>query len=204
VKTADAPDGGLGPLHPGIPEDDRPSSSWWRRHGLALGLGLLATFAGVIILVEVGPSGLVGFAPRSRPVVISARDTGFETVVHHIYDVTNQAFQQRRADLLDDVYSTNCQCYAQAKAVIGNLLSSHQVLGGQGTQVVGVEVLKLGPGVALLRVRDRVDPFPVRTEEGAFVARQPGRSTTAFTFTLEQHNGRWLLTDVVPEEGSLP
>jgi len=204
MKIADAPDGGLGPLHPGLPEEGRPSSSWWRRHGLALGLGLLATFAGVIILVEVGPSGLVGFAPRSRPAVISAGETGFDKVVRHIYDVTNQAFQQRRADLLDDVYNTNCQCHAQARAVIDHLLSSHQVLGGQGTQVVSVEVLKLGPGVALLRVRDKVDPFPVRTEQGVFVARQPGRSTTPFTFTLEQRNGRWLLTDVVPEQGSLP
>ena len=88
--------------------------------------------------------------------------------------------------------------------MIDHLLSSHQVLGGQGTQVVSVEVLKLGPGVALLRVRDKVDPFPVRNEQGVFVARQPGRSTTPFTFTLEQRNGRWLLTDVVPEQGSLP
>ena len=204
MKIADAPDGGLGPLHPGLPEGDRSPSSWWRRHGLALGLGLLATFAGMIILVEVGPSGLVGFAPRSRPVVISAGETGFDNVVRHIYDVTNQAFQQRRVDLLGGVYSTNCQCYAQAKAVIDHLLSSHQVLGGQGTQVVSVEVLKLGPGVALLRVRDKVDPFPVRTEQGVFVAQQSGRSTTPFTFTLEQRNGRWLLTDVVPEQGSLP
>ena len=88
--------------------------------------------------------------------------------------------------------------------MIDHLLSSHQVLGGQGTQVVSVEVLKLGPGVALLRVRDKVDPFPVRTEQGVFVAQQSGRSTTPFTFTLEQRNGRWLLTDVVPEQGSLP
>jgi hypothetical protein len=195
VKTADRLSGSA---------DAQPPSSWWARHGLALFLGALAAFAGVVILIVVGPSGLVGFAPRSSPVAVPASRYGLDTVVEHIYDVTNQAFQQRRLDLLNEVYDPHCQCYQQARQVIDSLLAAHQVLGGSGTKVVGATVLKIGPDVALLKVTDKVDPFPVYDEQGRVVAQQPGRVATSFTFTLSRHEGQWLLTDVVPQGGSLP
>ncbi|GAC1364621.1 MAG: hypothetical protein NVSMB32_07320 [Actinomycetota bacterium] len=186
------------------PEDREAQSSWLRRRGLALGLGLFCTIAAVVVLVEVGPKGLVGFGPQTNVVVPEASSSVFMPVVAHIYDVTNQAFQQRRVDLLETVYDTRCQCYQQAKQAIGQLLAAHQVLGGSGTRLTKVRLLARHTDVALLGVTDQVDPYPIYDEQGALVAHAPGRPSTSFTLTLELRGGQWLVKDVVSQINSLP
>lgn len=198
--------------HPGIDPDGSGSggeselnASWLRRHGIAIFLGLLAVFAGVIILVEAGPAGLVGFSPQSHPpAAIAASQSTFEGIVRQIYGVANQAVHDRRADLLSQAYSPNCQCYTQVKATIDQLLAHHDTLSGTGMEVVSVEVELVKPSVAILRVTDKIDPYAEYTEGGTLLSTFPGRQPLQFTVTLEQRDGRWLMSDAVPAANALP
>lgn len=203
MRVQDPPGPGY---HPGIESDGESEldRSWLRRHGAAIFLAFLLVFGGVTILVEVGPSGLVGFSPQSKPSVVNPRQAEFEGVMRHIYEVANRAVRERRADLLGQAYSEHCQCYAQVKATIDHLLATHETLGGAGMQVTAVEVELATARTAILRVTDRIDPFPEYTEAGAFVATVPGRTPVQFTVTLEQRNGTWLMTDAVPAANALP
>jgi hypothetical protein len=167
-------------------------------------LALLLVFGGVVILVEVGPKGLLGFSPQSRPTVVNPRQAEFEGVMHHIYDVANQAVRERRADLLSQAYAATCQCAAQVKATIDHLLATHETLGGTGMQVTAVEVELARADTAILRVTDRIDPYPEYAESGALITTVPGRGAVQFTVTLEQRNGTWLMTDAVPAANTLP
>ncbi len=202
MRVQDPPD----ELHPGIGSgrDSEFNRSWLRRHGVAIFLALLLVFAGVVILVEVGPSGLVGFSPQSKPSVVNPRQGEFEGILRHIYDVGNQAVQERRADLLSQAYSEHCQCYVQVKSTIDHLLATHETLGGAGTQVTAVEVELANDKTAILRVTDKIDAFPEYSESGALIATVPGRAPLQFTVTLEQRNGSWLMTDAVPAANALP
>ena len=203
MRVEDPPGPGY---HPGIESDGESelNRSWLRRHGAAIFLAFLLVFGGVTILVEVGPSGLVGFSPQSKPSVVNPRQAEFEGIMHHIYEVANQAVRERRADLLGQAYSEHCQCYAQVKATIDHLLATHETLGGAGMQVTAVEVELATAQAAILRVTDKIDPFPEYTEAGAFVATVPGRAPVQFTVTLEKRNGTWLMTDAVPAANALP
>ena len=71
-------------------------------------------------------------------------------------------------------------------------------------QVTAVEVELATAQAAILRVTDKIDPFPEYTEAGAFVATVPGRAPLQFTVTLEHRNGTWLMTDAVPAANALP
>jgi hypothetical protein len=202
VRVQDPPAPGS---HPGIDADGvELNRTWLRRHGAAIFLACLLVFAGVVILVEVGPKGLLGFNPQSRPTVVNPRQAEFEGIMHHIYDVANQAVHERRTDLLSQAYSEHCQCYAQVKATIDNLLATHETLGGAGTQITAVEVELAAAQTAILRVTDKIDPFPEYTESGTLVATVPGRAGVQFTVTLEKRNGVWLMTDAVPAANALP
>jgi hypothetical protein len=203
VRVEDPPGPGY---HPGIESDgdSELNRSWLRRHGAALFLAFLLVFGGVTILVEVGPSGLIGFSPQSKPSVVNPRQAEFEGVMHHIYEVANQAVRERRADLLAQAYSEHCQCYAQVKATIDRLLATHETLGGAGMQVTAVEVELATAQAAILRVTDKIDPYPEYAESGALVATVPGRTPVQFTVTLERRNGTWLMTDAVPAANALP
>jgi hypothetical protein len=203
VRVQDPPGPGY---HPGIESDgdSELNRSWLRRHGAAIFLACLLVFGGVTILVEVGPSGLVGFSPQSKPSVVNPRQAEFEGVMHHIYEVANQAVRERRVDLLGQAYSAHCQCYAQVKATIDHLLATHETLGGAGMQVTAVEVELATSNTAILRVTDKIDPYPEYTESGALVATVPGRTPVQFTVTLEHRNGAWLMTDAVPAANALP
>lgn len=195
-----------GELHPGIGSsvESELNRSWLRRHGVAIFLGCLLVFGGVVVLVEVGPKGLVGFSPQSAPPVANPQQPKFDGIMHHIYDVANEAVHQRDASLLGQAYSTNCQCYAQVKATIDHLLATNQTLGGAGMQVTAVEVELAGTRTAILRVTDRIDPYPEYGPSGALIATVPGRAPLEFTVTLEQSNGTWLMTDAVPAANALP
>jgi hypothetical protein len=202
VRVEDPPAPGS---HPGIDSDgDDLNRSWLRRHGAAIFLACLLVFGGVVILVEVGPKGLLGFSPQSKPTVVNPRQSEFEGIMHHIYDVANQAVRERRTDLLAQAYSEHCQCYAQVKSTIDSLLASNETLGGTGTQITAVEVELAGAQSAILRVTDKIDPFPEYNASGALIATVPGRTPVQFTVTLEKSNGTWLMTDAVPAANALP
>jgi hypothetical protein len=203
VRVQDPPGRGY---HPGIDSDDdeQLNRSWLRRHGAAIFLACLLVFGGVTILVEVGPKGLLGFSPQSKPTVVNPRQAEFEGVMRHIYDVANQAVRERRVDLLSQAYSEHCQCYAEVKATIDHLLATHETLGGAGMQVTAVEVELASANAAILRVTDKIDPYPEYNESGALIATVPGRDPVQFTETLELRNGAWLMTDAVPAANALP
>ena len=203
MRVQDPPGRGY---HPGIDSDGdvELDRSWLRRHGAAIFLACLLVFGGVTILVEVGPKGLLGFSPQSKPTVINPRQAEFEGVMRHIYDVANEAVRERRVDLLSEAYSERCQCYTQVKATIDHLLAAHETLGGTGMQVTAVEVELATANAAILRVTDRIDPYPEYSESGALIATVPGRDPVQFTETLELRNGTWLMTDAVPAANALP
>lgn len=183
--------------------DADPQGSWLRRYGLALALGALGFFAGVYVLWVVGPKGLMGFGPQS-PVAAPTSSGIYGPIIDHIYEVTNQALQQRDVDLLASVYDTRCQCYQQAKQEIQQLLANHQVLGGAGSTVIRVEIEAAHNGTALIGVTDKLPPFPVLDEQGKVVQQMVGQPSEAWTITLEERNGTWLVKDWVPQINSLP
>ena len=80
MRVQDPPGRGY---HPGIDSDDEDelNRSWLRRHGAAIFLACLLVFGGVTILVEVGPKGLLGFSPQSKPTVVNPRQAEFEGVM---------------------------------------------------------------------------------------------------------------------------
>jgi hypothetical protein len=90
------------------------------------------------------------------------------------------------------------------KATIDHLLATHETLGGAGMQVTAVEVELATANAAILRVTDRIDPYPEYSESGALLATVPGRDPVQFTETLELRNGAWLMTDAVPAANALP
>lgn len=185
------------------PPEPEERGSWLRRYGLAIALGTFCTIAAVYVLIVVGPKGLVGFGPQS-PVVAPTTSGIYGPIVDHIYQVTNQALQERNVDLLASVYDTRCQCYQQAKQEIQQLLANHQVLGGSGSLVTGVQIEAARNGTALIGVTDQLPPYTVLDEQGRVVQHMAGQSSGAWTLTLEQRNGTWLVSDWVPQINSLP
>lgn len=191
------------PAPPPPEPEAEPQGSWLRRYGLALALGALGFFAGAYVLVVVGPKGLVGFGPQS-PVVAPTTSGIYGPIIDHIYEVTNQALQQRDVGLLASVYDTRCQCYQQAKQEIEQLLANHQLLGGTGSTVTAVQIEAAHNGTALIGVTDKLPAFPVLDEQGRVVQRMVGQPSEAWTITLEERNGTWLVKDWVPQINSLP
>jgi hypothetical protein len=198
------------PLHPPRPYgNDDPPDTWWRRHFLAICLGVFCTAAAVLVVQQVGWKGLIGFAPQSTiPPSVLKQDAeataAFRPVVQHIYDVTNRAFQQRDAALLSQVYTDQCQCLAQGRSYIDQLLAKGEVLGGGGTQLVAVEALEVKSHDVLLRVTDQVPAFPILNGQGQVVAQDPGRQPTEFTMDLTRQGGVWKVSDVVILDDTLP
>jgi hypothetical protein len=190
--------------------NEEPPDTWWRRHFLAICLGTFCTAAAVLVVQQVGFKGLIGFSPQSviPPSVIAADNRAsaqFTPIVDHIYAVTNEALQKRDASLLSQVYVPTCQCYAQAETEINQLLSSHEVLGGDGTQVMSVQVYVVKPGAIVLGVTDKIDPYPIYNEQGQLLPNQgPGRIPTLFTMDLQLDGGVWKVSDVVLTDNTLP
>ncbi|HEU5003224.1 MAG TPA: hypothetical protein VFW71_10665 [Actinomycetota bacterium] len=198
------------------PESPRPvpeepaRDSWVRRHLLAICLAVFCTAGAVWVVQQVGFKGLMDVEQQNQappPAVLAkeaAESKTFTPIVQHIYDVTNQALQQRDVSLLDDIYVRTCQCFSQAKAEIDQLLSSHEILRGDGQQLLKVEALTVQPKAALLQVTDKVAPYPVENEQGQVVGQGPGRVPTPFTMDLALTNGTWKVSDIVLQDDSLP
>ncbi|HLI56320.1 MAG TPA: hypothetical protein VKY26_04710, partial [Actinomycetota bacterium] len=170
--------------------DDQPPDTWVRRNLVAICLATFCTAAAVLVVQQVGWKGLVGFSPQSTiPKSVLAQDAAaksqFLPVVQHVYDVTNEAFQQRDTSLLSQVYTSSCQCLAQATTYINQLIANHETLGGDGTQLVDISVLEVKPTVVLLSVTDKIAPYPILNAEGQQVGPlSPGRDATTFTMDL--------------------
>lgn len=190
--------------------NDLPPDTWWRRNLVAICLAVFCTASAALVVQQVGIKGLIGFAPQSTiPKSVLQKDAAaksqFMPVVQHIYDVTNQAFQQRDVSLLSEVYSQQCQCLEQATQYIDQLINEHQTLGGSGTQLLNISVLEVKPTVVLLSVTDKIDPFPIFNDQGQQVgALAPGRDSTTFTMDLARENGVWKVSDVVALDDTLP
>lgn len=198
------------------PETPRPvpeeplRDSWVRRHLLAICLAVFCTAGAVWVVQQVGFKGLLDVEQKNSgppPAVLAKQaeqSKTFTPIVQHIYDVTNQALQERDVSLLDDIYVRTCQCFAQAKQEINQLLSSHQVLAGDGQQLLKVAALNVKSNAALLQVTDKVNPYPVENEKGELVGQGPGRVPTSFTMDLALSNGTWKVSDIVIQDDSLP
>ena len=186
------------------PEPGEPRGSWLRRYGIAVFLGTFCTVAAVYVIVKVGPKGLIGFGPQT-PVAAPTSSGIYGPIVDHIYEVTNQALQQRDVSLLDSVYEHTCQCYQHEQGVIDQLLKSHQTLGGSGPQVTGVQIEAARNGTALLGVTDKLPAYPVLNEQGQVVQQMVGQGVESWSITVNrQPDGSWLVSDWVPQNDTLP
>jgi len=71
-------------------------------------------------------------------------------------------------------------------------------------QVTAIVLELATTNTAILRVTDKIDPYPEYNESGALIATVPGRDPVQFTETLELRNGVWRMTDAVPAANALP
>ena len=190
-------------------ERRRRPDSWVRRHLLAICLAVFCTGGAAWVVQQVGIKGLMGFAPQGQPAKITAGDARdvavFQPIVQHIYEVTNQALQQRNPALLSQVYTSECQCMSEAKHVINRLRAANETLGGNGTTLVSVEILEVSSRVALLSVTDKIAPYFTYNAQGQAVGpASKGRIPTAFTMDLVKRDGVWKVSDVVQQDNTLP
>jgi hypothetical protein len=113
----------------------------------------------------------------------------------------NIAWQTRRSELIDQIYSPACDCHSIVKGDIQAHLESGVVPQGVSIIVHSVELLERpSPDEAKLRVVREVKPYVLRDENGQKLEERPGRPATSYLVVLRREGDRWLV-HVFTEEG---
>lgn len=96
-----------------------------------------------------------------------------------------------------DTWATRrCSCHAEDVRRLRALAARGHALRGQRTTVLGVRVVRAGPGFADLAVTDATTAYTTVDARGRPVARWPGSGRREWRITLVRVAGRWLLGTV--------
>lgn len=123
----------------------------------------------------------------------------FDAVARYIHSMRQRALADRRAELVDLIFTPQCDCYSETKQAIAQLLAEGRKLGGRIEFLRSELIEHPSPDWAAIRVVDRLDPYPILDETGVEVERRDGWPPTRRVFHLTRQGDRWLVWGIQAE-----
>jgi hypothetical protein len=114
---------------------------------------------------------------------------------HAIYAKRTRAISERRPELVDEIYRSDCICY-ELKAIVQRATAAGQHHRGYDPNVLKViEVTKYDPlrsNLASVRVITEQGPYTIETDDGTVIDRDPGWAPQSTYWSLvKAREGSW-------------
>ena len=139
-----------------------------------------------------------GAAPPSTTTPASARPT-WERVLDGLDAARASAYEAGDVAALTAVYHAGSPGLAADAALLGALVRDGRHATGVRHELRSVAELEAGPGTAVLRVRDVLAGYEVRSADGAVVQRVPARGEATYRVELARTPAGWRIVQVRPE-----
>jgi hypothetical protein len=107
------------------------------------------------------------------------------------------AFAASSSRRLAEVYANDAPALRRDRARLAELVAAGLHVERLHLRPRSVRVVTAAPGRAVLDVVDVLEPYDVRTAQGALVAARPGRGAAAWRVTLVRAGADWRVYDVV-------
>lgn len=183
--------------------EDQARSARYR--GL-VGAGLVAVFLtsgllGVVLLTRDDDNLGVANATLSRPSIqapSTSTTSGSRVEVierlRNILRIRDEAFRARDAEILSDVYTTDCPCLGGDRNAIQELLDNNYHMVGGATSIQVRKASQVNKELWLVIADFRSAPLQIETEDNKLVREEPAGSDL-FQFALARPTGstEWLL-----------
>lgn len=180
--------------------------------GVTILLGLTAALAWVLLSPRT--PGRIGATPTTSPdgqaitspapsAEPSPTGTDWETIARELQQLGARAFTERRPELIDEINTPGCPCYAQAKSYIQDELIAKGLRWlGYSQRVVKVSLAgQPAPDRADVRIWTEGDPYELVDERGEVVKRLRGwvGEQVMLHLTYVADRGRWMVGLLVVE-----
>jgi hypothetical protein len=176
---------------------------------VALVVGLALGVAVVVFATRDDPGATAASLPPAPPTGPAETTTTIDertAVVGRLRDilkVRDRAYRERKAELLDDVYTVDCPCLKGDKDAIRQLLKDDAVWVGASTSIQVREIEKVNSRMWIVVATFNGSPFTIETESGQLIRAVEGRSEL-FRFVLARTSTdqRLLLGFAAPVRGT--
>jgi hypothetical protein len=176
-----------------------------RYRGL-VGAGLVAVFVaggllGAVLLTRDDDNLGVSNSTPSRPSIqapststtLNSRVEVIERL-RNILKIRDEAFRERDAEILDDVYTSDCPCLEGDRNAIRELVNNNYHMVGGATSIQVREASQINKKLWSVIADFRSAPLQIETEDNKLVREEPAGSDL-FQFALARPTGstEWLL-----------
>jgi hypothetical protein len=176
-----------------------------RYRGL-VGAGLVAVFVaggllGAVLLTRdddnLGVSNSIPSRPSIQaPSTSTTLNSRVEVIerLRNILKIRDEAFRERDAEILDDVYTSDCPCLEGDRNAIRELVNNNYRTVGGATSIQVREASQINKKLWLVIADFRSAPLQIETEDNKLVREEPAGSDL-FQFALARPTGsmEWLL-----------
>ena len=183
-----------------------PPRRYMRTQSVGSAGGLVFVLSVFVVLFGLGGAAVqFGFPPTTAQL---QQQTGSETTtrpagqdgeeilnrLREILKVRDEAYQQRRASLLDSIYTPDCPCRAADTLAIQQLLRDRQLQVGGVTEVVDPVAQRVSERQWVVTAVLRTSQLQVRSESGQVLRTEPPDANRwRFALVLPPRGHAWLL-----------
>jgi hypothetical protein len=165
---------------------------------LILLLGLFAAVGVAVTRPEDATSSPPSSGPPARVVTTTTaavpKEVEIESRLREILKVRDRALLARNAELLNDIYTSDCKCLKDGRALIRQLLKEKVVWRGVDTKVTIEEVEEVDKRLWIIVATVQTPPVRIETEAGELIRTVPKeRNLVRFALAMPQNEQEWLL-----------
>lgn len=134
-----------------------------------------------------------GSATTTTAVVVS-RKSEIESRLREILQVRDEALVARNSELLTDIYTIDCKCLKDGRALIKQLLKENVVWKGVTTNIAIESTEEVSSRLWIVVATVETPPVQIETESGKLIRTVPAeRNLVRFALAKVQNEDEWLL-----------
>jgi hypothetical protein len=185
-----------------VPSESSPKASYRGHASVVLFVLVLALLAGIGFVVTRGqdavssaPStGRLGGNATTTTATAVSKESEITSRLREILKVRDRALVARDSKLLDDIYTVDCKCLEDGRALIRQLRKENIVWKGVTTAIAIDNTEEVNGRLWIIIATVQTPPVRIETEAGRLIRIVPAeRNVVRFALAKPQNEDEWLL-----------
>jgi hypothetical protein len=185
-----------------VPSESSPKASYRGHVSVVLFVLVLALLAGIGFVVTRGEDAVSSAPSTGRPAgnattttaTAVSKETEITSRLREILKVRDRALVARDSKLLDDIYTVDCKCLEDGRALIRQLRKENVVWKGVTTDIAIDNTEEVNGRLWIIIATVQTPPVRIETEAGRLIRIVPAeRNVVRFALAKPQNQDEWLL-----------
>lgn len=185
-----------------VPSESSPKASYRGHVSVVLFVLVLALLAGIGFVVTRGQDAVSSAPSTGRPggnattttATAVSKESEITSRLREILKVRDRALVARDSKLLDDIYTVDCKCLEDGRALIRQLRKENIVWKGVTTAIAIDNTEEVNGRLWIIIATVQTPPVRIETEAGRLIRIVPAeRNVVRFALAKPQNEDEWLL-----------